>query len=476
MDSKSDPTRVKFRRPIKVKVKSPAPIQITAEQILREARESHESQIQPPPKRKIADSTELADYRNRKRKEFEGQINNKNLLVKYAKWEETRKDFKRARSIYERAIELNYRDHTMWLKYAEFEMKNKFINNARNVWDRAVNLLPKVDQLWYKYIHMEEMLGNVNLCRSIFERWMTWQPDEQSWFSYIKFELRYNEVEKARAIFERFVECHCSVNSWISYANFEIKNGGIGNARNCYERAVDKLLDDEKVEKLYVAFAEFEERCREIERTRCIYKLALDHIDKDRGEDLYEKFVAFEKQYGDSESIEDAIIGKRRFEYEDGVRKNPTNYDTWFDYIQLEESIGNKEKIREVYERAIANVPLVEEKYYWKRYIYLWINDALYEEIEALDMEKTREIYKECLKLIPHKEFSFAKVWLLAAEFEIRQLRLREARLILQLDKIRFLGSILKWNFNLVILIVVESYMRSTWNGRQKIAMVGANL
>lgn len=38
---------------------------------------------------------------------------------------------------------------------------------------------------------------------------------------------------------------------------------------------------------------------------------------------------------------------------------------------------------------------------------------------------------RECLKLIPHQKFSFAKIWLLAAQFEIRQLRLKEARLLL---------------------------------------------
>lgn len=37
----------------------------------------------------------------------------------------------------------------------------------------------------------------------------------------------------------------------------------------------------------------------------------------------------------------------------------------------------------------------------------------------------------ECLKLIPHKKFSFAKIWLLAAQFEIRQLNLSGARQIL---------------------------------------------
>lgn len=37
----------------------------------------------------------------------------------------------------------------------------------------------------------------------------------------------------------------------------------------------------------------------------------------------------------------------------------------------------------------------------------------------------------ECLKLIPHEKFSFAKIWLLAAQFEIRQLNLKAARQVL---------------------------------------------
>lgn len=368
-------TEVKLPRPTRVKNKTPAPIQITAEQILREARERQEAEIRPP-KQKITDSTELADYRLRKRKEFEDLIRrvrwNISVWIKYAQWEESQKDFNRARSVWERALEVDYRNHTLWLKYAEVEMKNKFINHARNVWDRAVTLLPRVDQLWYKYIHMEEMLGNVAGARQIFERWMTWMPDQQGWLSYIKFEIRYNEMERARGIFERFVQCHPKVGAWIRYAKFEMKNGEVARARNCYERAIEKLADDEDAEQLFLAFAEFEERCKESERARCIYKFALDHIPKGRAEDLYRKFVAFEKQYGDKEGIEDAIVGKRRFQYEEEVRKNPLNYDSWFDYIRLEENTGNKARTREVYERAIANVPPAEEKRYWQRYIYLW--------------------------------------------------------------------------------------------------------
>ncbi|KAL5745974.1 hypothetical protein ACOSP7_027120 [Xanthoceras sorbifolium] len=427
-------TQVKLLHPTRVKNKTPALIQITAEQILREARERQEAENRPS-KQKITDSTELADYRLRKRKEFEDLIRrvrwNISVWIKYAQWEVSQQDFNRARSVWERALEVDCRNHTLWLKYAEVEMKNKFISHARNVWHRAVTLLPRVDQLWYKYIHMEEMLSNVAGARQIFERWMNWLPDQQGWLSYIKFELRYDEVDRARQIFERFVQCHPKVSAWIRYAKFETKNGQIGRSRNVYERAVEKLADDEEAERLFIAFAEFEERCKEIERARCIYKFALDHILKGRAEDLYLLFVAFEKQYGDREGIEDAIVGKRRFQYEDEVRKNPLNYDTWFDYIRLEESVGNKDRIREVYERAIANVPPAEEKRYWQRYIYLWINYAIYEELDAEDMERTRNVYQECLKIIPHKKFSFAKTWLLAAEFEMRQLNLNGARQVL---------------------------------------------
>ena len=103
---------IRLPRATRVKNKTPAPIQITAEQILREARERQEAEL-PPPKQKITDREELAEYRLRKRKEFEDLIRrvrwNTSVWVKYAQWEEAQKDFPRARSIWERAIEVDYR-------------------------------------------------------------------------------------------------------------------------------------------------------------------------------------------------------------------------------------------------------------------------------------------------------------------------------------------------------------------------------
>lgn len=113
------------------------------------------------------------------------------------------------------------------------------------------------------------------------------------------------------------------------------------------------------------------------------------------------------------------------------MKTNPLNYDAWFDYLRLLEEDQNIEVVRDTYERAISNIPPSQDKRFWRRYIYLWINYALFEELEAEDIEKTRDVYKACLDIIPHKKFTFAKIWLLCAQFEIRQKNLQGARKVM---------------------------------------------
>jgi tetratricopeptide (TPR) repeat protein len=84
-----------------------------------------------------------------------------------------------------------------------------------------------------------------------------------------------------------------------------------------------------------------------------------------------------------------------------------------------------------VYERAVTNLPPGNEKRYWQRYIYLWIKYALWEELEAGEPDRAREVYRTCLKLIPHQQFTFGKVWVMAAQLEVRERRLDAARKIL---------------------------------------------
>ena len=49
----------------------------------------------------------------------------------------------------------------------------------------------------------------------------------------------------------------------------------------------------------------------------------------------------------------------------------------------MEDECDSIDTIRDAYERAIANVPPLAEKRSWRRYIYLWINYAIFEELQA---------------------------------------------------------------------------------------------
>ena len=161
-------------RVTRVKNKQPADKQITAEQLLREAKEIQLEDDFKAPKQIITDPDELAEYRLTKRKEYEDLVRrvgrfNAAVWVKvggcpehhrpgsqrrhgvppawrasppclprssqgfllhynpvplcslhthaqYATWEEQQKDFRRARSVWERALAVEHRNVSMWLK------------------------------------------------------------------------------------------------------------------------------------------------------------------------------------------------------------------------------------------------------------------------------------------------------------------------------------------------------------------------
>lgn len=73
-------------------------MQISAEQILREAKERQGVAIKVP-KQTIHDRDELLEYRGRKRKEFEDRIQRSRLHIgewlKYAAWEESQDELAR---------------------------------------------------------------------------------------------------------------------------------------------------------------------------------------------------------------------------------------------------------------------------------------------------------------------------------------------------------------------------------------------
>lgn len=128
------------------------------------------------------------------------------------------------------------------------------------------------------------------------------------------------------------------------------------------------------------------------------YQFALERLPRSKSANLYAAYTKFEKQHGNRTTVEATVWSKRRIQYEEEVANDPFNYDTWFDFARLEEDAlralrddGEDEdqldkaigRVREVYERAVANVPLANEKRLWRRYIFLWLFYAVFEEMET---------------------------------------------------------------------------------------------
>jgi crooked neck len=417
--------------PPRVKNKAAAPIQISAEQLLREAVDRQEPGTQAPTTR-FGDLEELHEHQGRRRREFENRVrrNRQNLTswLTYAGWELEQKEFARARSVFERALDVHATSVPLWLRYADAELKTRNIQHARNLLDRAVTLLPRVDRLWWKYLHTLEVLGDVAGAREVFERWMRWEPDASAWAAYVKFESRYHEWDRARAVWERLTAVHPEPSSWRKWAKWEKEHGTTDLVRAVYAMAIETLGEEFMDERVIIEFARFETGLKEYERSRALYKLGLDILPRSRSRALNDDYVRFCKAYGDVDGVEDAVLSKRRVKYEEEVKRSPRNYDAWLDLARLEETLGDLDRTREVYERAIAQLPPSKEKRHWRRYVYLFLFYATFEETMANDLDRTAQIYQQCLKVIPHEKFTFAKVWINKARFEIRRMELAAAR------------------------------------------------
>ncbi|KAF8155702.1 pre-mRNA-splicing factor CLF1 [Crassisporium funariophilum] len=382
---------------------------------------------------KCTDTYRAIEYRGRKRKEFEERIRRTRGSIKewlqYANWEASQTEFARSRSIFERALDVDPRSIQLWLSYTEMEPKSRNVQHARNLFDRAVTLLPRVDQLWYRYVYLEELLQNAPGARQVFERWMQWEPDDKAWQAYIKLEERYQELERASAIYERWVAVRPEPRVWVKWGKSEEDRGRVDKAREVFQTALEFYGDEEE----------------QVEKAQAF---ALSRIPRSKFAGLYASYTKFEKRHGTRTTLENTVHGKRRIQYEEELSHDGRNYDVWFDYARLEEGAhrdlkdegataeeldGAVGRVREVYERAVAQVPPGGEKRHWRRYIFLWLDYALFEEIETKppDYPGSRQIYQTALNLVPHKQFTFAKLWLMFAKFEIWRLELPAARKIL---------------------------------------------
>lgn len=419
-----------------------ADVHISSEGILKDAYDMKNGDIKTPVQ-KIQDLEELRSYQLNKRREFEQHLNKNRLnygqWLRYARWEiDMNHDFVRARSIFERALEVDVEYIPFWTHYVQFELTHRNINHARNLLDRGVTILPMRSKLWFLYLQTEETLKNYDNVRTIFERWLTWKPSELAWDAYISFELRYDEYENCRNIYRRYVNEFRSAKTWLQWIDFETKevppsHQSIPRIRRIFESSVDTLLhnpstrNDPDLAEIFDSWAIWEASTKENERAHAIYRELLynENISKlfsrEQRLQFQAKYNAFEKIHGNKEDIEESVVMSRKLRYEAELSRNPNDYDTWWKYIKIFENDQDEDLVRTKFHEAFNCKPSDNVKSIaWRRYVFLYIKCALWEEFTCQNAEGAREVWNKCLSVIPHAKFTFAKIWLGLAQFEIR--------------------------------------------------------
>lgn len=403
------------------------PKQVTSEQILEQSYANKQKTLVKPTQT-IQDLDELRSYQLIKRKEYEQQLNKNRLnfgqWLRYARWEaQENHDLIRARSIYERALDVNIQHIPFWVQYIQFELTYKAINHARNLLDRATTTLPRVNKLWFLYVQTEETLKNYSQVRNIFERWLSWHPEQSAWKAYINFEKRHDG--HVRQVYIRYVKNFKTQDCWLEWINFELDLAdNIGNIRYIFELSVESLMKAKQpVDELISKWTNWETSLGEYQRGREIYRIMLDetnNLSQDERIAIYSSFTKFEKLYGDSSTIAVSIATKKKIAFQQTLAQNPYDHDTWWEYINLLLQQPNNSP-KDQFEEAVSKVP--HDKYKsirWKRYIFIWIRYCFWEEFTKKNVEAARKLWQRCVDAIPHSLFTFGKVWIEYAQFELR--------------------------------------------------------
>ena len=85
----------------------------------------------------------------------------------------------------------------------------------------------------------------------------------------------------------------------------------------------------------------------------------------------------------------------------------------------------------------------------------MWINYALFEELNCNDVTRACEVYVACLDIIPHTIFSFSKIWIYCAKAYIRADKLSESRKVLG----KSIGILSKSNLIAELKKVLDAYL-----------------
>ncbi|MGD1903862.1 MAG: tetratricopeptide repeat protein [Geitlerinemataceae cyanobacterium] len=161
----------------------------------------------------------------------------------WAGLESRERQFDRACSLYERAVEVAPNDAVIYQAWARLEGRLRNRDKARELFERGTKADPKHAPTWQAWAVMEEKAGNRDKARELFERGTKADPKHApTWQAWAVMEAKCGEHEKARPLYQRALRLKPSdlgtIDLWIRN---ETATGDPEKLRACYDTITRQL-------------------------------------------------------------------------------------------------------------------------------------------------------------------------------------------------------------------------------------------
>ncbi|CAG8589238.1 24475_t:CDS:10 [Dentiscutata erythropus] len=283
------------------------------------------------------------------------------LWVNFAKYYEKGGDLENARTIFEKATHVNFKNvndlASLWCEYAEMELRHEAIdvmgratvppagNPNVDFRDESIPVQKRVFKsikLWSFYVDLEESIGTVESTKAVYDRILELKiANPQIIINYANFLEENKYFEESFKVYERGVELF---NYPIA---FEIWNSGskLERARDLFEQALEKC-PPKYAKSLYLMYGKLEEDYGLARHAMRIYDRATRAVSD---EDRFEMFNFYIAKAGANFGVT-----YTRDIYERAIEVLPDKEakDMCLKYAELERKLGEIDRARALYAHA----------------------------------------------------------------------------------------------------------------------------
>ncbi|CAI0418388.1 unnamed protein product [Linum tenue] len=359
------------------------------------------------------------------------------LWVAFAKLYEEHNDLAKARVIFDKAVQVDYKTvdnlASVWCEWAEMEIRHKNFKAALELLRRATAepsvevqrrvaaaawnkepvqmKLHKSLRVWSLYVDLEESLGTLESTRAVYERMLDLRIATPLIIINYACLLEDNKYfEDAFKVYERGVKIFNYPHMrdiWVTYLSKFVKRYGktkLERARELFERAC-QMTPADCVKPLYLQYAKLEEDYGLVKRAMKVYDQATKAVPSNEKLDMYEIYIA--------RSAEMFGASRTREIYQQAIESGLPEKDVkkmCLRYAELEKKLGELDRARGIYGYASQFAHPVSDQDLWKKWHDFERKDQSMSIYDAKDRSKLARVTEDCMAALEKLGFVSAGV------------------------------------------------------------------